>query len=181
MERFKELYKSTIVPNLKKKFNYSNVMEIPKLTKITINMGFGKDAVTDSKVAPAALNDLMLIAGQRPVITKAKKSIATFKLREKMPIGCKVTLRHDRMYEFIERLILVALPRVRDFRGFSTKSFDQSGNFSMGLKEHIVFPEIKYDSVYKPRGLDITVGTTAKTSEEAKVLLEGFFIPFAKN
>jgi large subunit ribosomal protein L5 len=179
MKNFKELYDSTIIPDLQKKFNYANVMEIPKLLKISINMGVG-DAVTDSKIVPFAVSDLTLISGQKPVITHAKKSIATFKLREGMPIGCKVTLRKQRMYDFMERLVMIALPRVRDFRGVSEKSFDGKGNFSLGLNDQLVFPEINYDKIDKVRGLDITIVTSAKTDQEAKELLAGFFMPFKK-
>lgn len=179
MKNFKELYDTTIVPDLQKKFNYSNVMQIPKLVKVCINMGVG-DAVVDSKVIPFAVSDLTAISGQKPVVTHAKKSIATFKLREEMPIGCKVTLRKQRMYDFMERLVLIALPRVRDFRGVSEKSFDGNGNFSLGLNDQLVFPEINYDKIDKVRGLDITIVTTARTDQEAKELLAGFFMPFKK-
>jgi large subunit ribosomal protein L5 len=179
MENFKELYDTTIISNLQKKFNYANVMEIPKLVKICINMGVG-DAVADSKVIPFAVSDLTAISGQKPVVTHAKKSIATFKLREEMPIGCKVTLRKQRMYDFMERLVLIALPRVRDFRGVSDKSFDGNGNYSLGLNDQLVFPEINYDKIDKVRGMDITIVTSAKTDEEAKELLAGFFMPFKK-
>jgi len=179
IKNFKELYDTTIVPNLQKKFNYTNKMEIPELVKISINMGVG-DAVTDSKVIPFAVSDLTLISGQKPVVTYAKKSIATFKLREAMPIGCKVTLRKQRMYDFMERLVLIALPRVRDFRGVSDKSFDGHGNFSLGLNDQLVFPEINYDKIDKVRGLDITIVTSARTDEEARELLAGFHMPFKK-
>jgi large subunit ribosomal protein L5 len=172
------LYKDKITKDLQKQFNYKNVMQIPKLVKITVNMGPSKDAVTDSKVINAAVAELTLIAGQKPVITKAKKSIAGFKLREGQPIGCKVTLRGDQMYEFLERLVNIALPRVRDFRGISAKGFDGKGNYSMGLKEQIVFPEIDYDKIDKIRGMDITFVTTATNDNEAKELLKAFKLPF---
>jgi len=179
MKNFKELYDNVIIPDLQKKFNYTNKMQIPQLVKISINMGVG-EAVADSKVIPFAVSDLTAIAGQKPVITHSKKSIATFKLREGMPIGCKVTLRKKRMYDFMERLVMIALPRVRDFRGVSEKSFDGHGNFSLGLKEQLVFPEINYDKIDTVRGLDITIVTTANTDEEARALLAGFHMPFRK-
>lgn len=179
MEKFKDIYKNKIVKNLNDKFKYSNPMSIPKLEKICLNMGVG-DAVLDTKVINNAVNDLALISGQKPVITYAKKSNAAFKIRKGMAIGCKVTLRKDRMYEFIERLILMALPRSRDFRGFSQKNFDGNGNFSFGIQEQIIFPEIDYDKVDKIRGLDVNIVTTANSNKEAKELLEGFFIPFVK-
>jgi len=177
MLRYKDLYTKDLVPALRSKFNYKNVMETPRMVKIVLNMGVG-DAVADSKAINDAAKELALIAGQKPVITEAKESIATFKLREGMKIGCKVTLRKDKMYDFLERLVMVALPRVRDFRGFSVKSFDGRGNFNLGIKEHIVFPEINYDKIAKIRGLNITIVTTARTDEEAKELLAGFNIPF---
>lgn len=177
MLRFEELYKVKIRQDLQKKFNYANVMQIPEIEKICINMGVG-DAVSDSKIIAAAVHDLTLISGQKPVVTVAKKSIASFKLRQGMPIGCKVTLRRARMYEFMERLVLIALPRVRDFRGLSSKSFDNAGNFSLGLKDQLVFPEINFDKIDKVRGLDINIITTAKNNEEAKALLAGFYMPF---
>ncbi len=172
------LYKDKISKDMQKQFNYTNVMQIPKLVKISINMGFGKDAVADSKVVKAAVDELTRIAGQKPVVTKAKKSIAGFKLREGQDIGCKVTLRGERMYEFLERLANVALPRVRDFRGLSGKGFDGRGNYSMGLKEQIVFPEIDYDKIDKVRGMDISIVTTAENDNEAKELLKHFNLPF---
>lgn len=175
--RLQALYEKEIRGNLQKQFGYKNALEIPQIKKISLNMGVG-EAAGDSKIVEAALKDLMLIAGQKPVITKAKKSIAAFKLREGMPIGCKVTLRRQRMFEFLDRLVNITLPRLRDFRGLSSKSFDGNGNFTLGFKEQIVFPEIDYDKTDKIRGLDITIVTTAKTSEEAKVLLEGFNLPF---
>ena len=170
-------YQEQIIKELKEKFNYTNDMQIPKLDKIVLNMGLG-DAVSESKKADVAIEALGLIAGQKPVFTKAKKSIANFKLREGMVIGAKVTLRKSRMYDFVDRLITIALPRVRDFRGISAKSFDGNGNYAMGMKEHIVFPEINYDKVDVIRGMDIIICTTANTNEEAKALLTGFNFPF---
>jgi large subunit ribosomal protein L5 len=175
--RLKQRYRSEIRPKLKARFGYSNDMQIPTLEKVVINMGVG-EAVSDSKKIQAAMRDLALIAGQKPVATRSKKSIATFKLREGMVIGAKVTLRRDRMYEFVDRLVTVALPRVRDFRGLEGRSFDGRGNFAMGLKEHIVFPEIDYDKIDQVWGMDIVVCTTAKTDEEAKALLSEFEFPF---
>lgn len=177
--RLKEHYEGTVVPAMKERFGYSNVMQMPKLDKIVLNVGVG-EAVNDSKKVNAAYEDLMKIAGQKPVITKARNSIATFKLREEMPIGVKVTLRGARMYEFLDRLITIALPRVRDFRGVNPKSFDGNGNYAMGLKEQIVFPEINYDEVDEIRGMDIIICTTAKTDDEARELLAGFNMPFQK-
>lgn len=179
MSRLKDIYEKEIRPSLVKEFGYKNEMEVPRLTKIVLNMGVG-EATADHKALEGAVNDMTAIAGQKPVQTHAKKSVATFKLREGMPIGCKVTLRRERMYEFLDRLITTALPRVRDFRGISGKNFDKHGNFSMGLKEQIVFLEINYDMVDKIRGMDITICTTAKTDKEAKALLSGFQMPFAK-
>ena len=175
--RLKEQYLSQVRPALTEKFGYKNVLEIPRIEKIVINMGVG-EAVADSKKIKSAFEDLQAIAGQKPVITKAKKSIATFKLREGMPIGCKVTLRRERMYEFLDRLVTVAMPRIRDFRGLNPKSFDGHGNYAMGLKEQIIFPEISYDQIDKVRGMDIIVTTTAKTDEEARELLRLFGFPF---
>ncbi|GGF29681.1 50S ribosomal protein L5 [Aliidongia dinghuensis] len=175
--RFQELYESKVRQALVAQFGYKNPMEVPKLDKIVINIGVG-EAVQDSKKVDAAVRDLTLIAGQKPVVTRAKKSIATFKLRENMPIGCKVTLRRKQMYEFLDRLITIALPRVRDFRGVNGKSFDGKGNYALGLKEQLVFPEIDYDKVDAMRGMDIVICTTAKTDEEAKALLKGFQMPF---
>ena len=175
--RFKELYAKEIVKSLQQKFNYKNVHQMPKLSKIVVNMGVG-DAVSDSKVINSAIADLTAITGQKPYVTHAKKSIASFKLREGMKIGCKVTLRSDRMFEFLERLVIVALPRVKEFKGFSVKSFDGRGNMTFGIKEQIVFPEINYDKIDKIRGMDITIVTTAQTDEEAKFLLSGFNLPF---
>lgn len=177
--RLYDFYKEKVRKELTDKFGYKNPMQVPKITKIVVNMGVGSDAVQDKKTVAAAAEELGLITGQKPVITKAKKSIAAFKLREEMPIGTKVTLRGDIMYEFLDRLINSALPRVRDFRGISEKKFDRSGNFNFGLKEHIVFPEINYDKVDKIKGMDITIVTTATTDEEGKELLEKFNFPFA--
>ncbi|MCH8236651.1 MAG: 50S ribosomal protein L5 [Proteobacteria bacterium] len=178
MTRLQELYESTVKPGLIKEFGYKNHMETPRLEKIVVNMGVGEGSL-DRKKVEAAAKDMALIAGQKPVITKAKKSIATFKLRDGMTIGCKVTLRHDRMYEFLDRLITIALPRVRDFRGISPRSFDGNGNFSLGLKEQIVFPEIDYDKVDQIRGMNVVICTTARTDDEARVLLKGLDIPFS--
>jgi large subunit ribosomal protein L5 len=176
--RLKELYETTVRPALMQEFGYKNPMQVPRLEKIVVNIGVG-EAVQDSKKADAAATDLTAITGQHPVITKAKRSIATFKLRKDMSIGCKVTLRGQRMYEFLDRLITVALPRVRDFRGIPGKSFDGRGNFALGLKEQIVFPEIDYDRVDAVRGMNVVVVTTARTDPEAKALLKGFDMPFA--
>jgi large subunit ribosomal protein L5 len=178
MSRLKDYYYATVRNALLEEFKYENPMQIPRLTKIVLNMGVG-EGVQDRKKVDAAVGDMALIAGQRPVITRAKKSVATFKLREGMPIGCKVTLRRDQMFEFLDRLINIALPRVRDFRGLGHKSFDGRGNFAMGLKEQITFPEIDYDKVDQIRGLDIVFCTTAKTDAEAKALLRAFDMPFA--
>ena len=175
--RFKELYNKQVVKSLQDQFKYSNSHQMPKLVKVVVNMGEG-GAVSDSKVINHAIKDMTAITGQKPYTTYAKKSIATFKLREGMKLGCKVTLRRERMYEFLERLVLVALPRVKEFRGLSVKSFDGRGNITFGIKEQIVFPEINYDTIDKIRGMDITIVTTAKTDEEAKALLLGFDIPF---
>ena len=175
--KFNELYSKHVVDNLQKKFEYTNKHQMPKLSKIVINMGVG-DAVLDSKVINFAISDLTAISGQKPYTTYAKKSIATFKLREGMKLGCKVTLRRDRMFEFLERLVLVALPRVKEFRGLSVKSFDGRGNITFGIKEQIVFPEINYDKIDKVRGMDITIVTTANTDEEAKALLSEYNLPF---
>ncbi len=175
--RFKDLYTKEIVPNLQKEFAYKNKHQMPKVVKIVVNMGVGQ-TVADSKVINNALNDLTLISGQKPLVTEAKKSIATFKLREGMKVGCKVTLRKDRMYDFLERLVIVALPRIKEFRGFSSKSFDGRGNFTFGIKEQIVFPEINYDKIDVIRGMDITIVTSAMNNEEGKLLLSGFNLPF---
>jgi len=175
--RLKKQYRDVIKGELTNEFGYKNVMEVPRLDKVVLNMGVG-EAVGDSKKVQAAAADLGLIAGQRPVITKARKSIAGFKLREGMPVGVKVTLRKDRMYEFLDRLVNIALPRVRDFRGLNAKSFDGRGNYSMGLKEHIVFPEIDYDKVEDVLGMDIIICTTAQSDDEARALLKGLNFPF---
>lgn len=177
--RMKDMYLNEITPGLMQKFNYSTVMQVPKLEKIVINMGVG-DAVGNSKVLDSAVADLQTISGQKPVITRAKKSIAGFKLREGMPIGVKVTLRGERMYHFLDKLINVALPRVRDFRGVSNKSFDGRGNYTLGLREQLIFPEIEYDKVEKVRGMDVVIVTTAKTDEEARELLAQLGMPFVK-
>ena len=176
--RLHEQYETTVRPALMQEFGYKNPMQVPRLEKIVVNMGVG-EAVQDSKKAEAAAADLTAITGQHPVVTKAKRSIATFKLREGMPIGCKVTLRRERMYEFLDRLITVALPRVRDFRGISGRSFDGRGNFALGLKEQLVFPEIDYERVDPTRGMDVIIVTTARTDAEAKALLKAFDMPFA--
>lgn len=178
MARLKDKYLNEVVPGLQEQFKYKNVMAIPKLDKVVINIGLG-EAVQNPKALDAALNDLTLIAGQKPVVTRAKKSIAGFKLREGMPVGVKVTLRGDRMYEFVDRLLNVALPRVRDFRGVSPKSFDGRGNYSLGLKEQLIFPEIEYDKIDKLRGMEIVFATTAKTDEEGRALLKLLGMPFA--
>jgi large subunit ribosomal protein L5 len=175
--RLKTVYRETIRPSMIEQFGYKNPMEVPCVDKIVLNMGVG-EAVADSKKVTSALADLALIAGQKPAVTKARQSIATFKLRDGMPIGGKVTLRRTRMYEFLDRLVTVALPRVRDFRGLNPKSFDGGGNFAMGIKEHIVFPEINYDQVDQVWGMDVIVCTTAKTDEEARALLTAFNFPF---
>ena len=177
MSNYKKLYNEKIVPELKKEFNYSTVMAVPKLEKIVINMGVG-DGSKDEKLLTAALHDLELIAGQKPVITKAHKSIAGFKIREGQSIGVKVTLRGENMYNFMEKLIRICLPRVRDFRGVSDRSFDGHGNYTIGIKEQLIFPEIEYDEVVKVRGMDIIFVTTAHTNEEAKSLLKAFGMPF---
>jgi len=177
MTRLQERYDSEVRPALMQEFGYKNPMQVPRIEKIIVNMGVG-EAVQDAKKIDAALGDLTAITGQHPVVTKAKKSIATFKLRKDMPIGVKVTLRRQRMYEFLDRLITVALPRVRDFRGVSARSFDGRGNYALGLKEQIVFPEVDYDRVDTVRGMDIVIVTTAKTDAEARALLKGFDMPF---
>ncbi len=176
MARLKEYYKQSVVPQLMSRFGYKNVMQVPKLVKITINMGVG-EATSDRKVIENAVNDLMAISGQRPVVTRARKSISNFKLRQNWPIGCKVTLRGARMYEFLDRLVNIAIPRIRDFRGLSPKSFDGRGNYSLGIKEQIIFPEIDFDKIDAIRGMDITITTSAKTDEEARALLEAFNFP----
>lgn len=178
--RLKEAYYNEYVDAMTKKFGYTNVMQVPKLDKIVVNMAVG-EAKENAKILESAANDLMLITGQKPVITKAKKSIANFKLREGMNIGCKVTLRGDKMYEFADRLINLALPRVRDFRGVNPNSFDGRGNYALGIKEQLIFPEIEYDKIDKARGMDVIFVTTAKTDEEARELLRLFNMPFKKN
>ena len=176
MSDLKKVYNEQIVAKLKEELGYDNVMEVPKITKITLNMGVG-EAAADRKAIEGALSDMTAIAGQKPLITKARKSVAGFKIREGWPIGCKVTLRNLRMYEFLDRLVAVAIPRMRDFRGLNPKSFDGRGNYSMGLREQIVFPEIDFDKVDKLRGMDITITTTAKTDDEARALLRAFNFP----
>ncbi len=180
MNRLQEKYQSEMIPVLHAKFNYSSVMECPRVSKITINIGAG-DAVANPKVLDDAVSELTIITGQKPVVTKAKKSIANFKLREGMPIGCKVTLRGERMYDFLDKLISIALPRVRDFRGVNPKGFDGRGNYTLGVKEQLIFPEINYDKVNKIRGMDIVIVTTAKTDKESYELLKMFGMPFRKN
>ncbi len=177
MARLQEHYRKTVVPKLSEKFGYKNPMQVPRITKITLNMGVG-ETTADKKVIENAVADMTKIAGQKPVITKAKKSISTFKIRDGYPVGCKVTLRRHQMYEFLDRLINISLPRVRDFRGVSGRSFDGRGNYSMGVKEQIIFPEIEYDKIDALRGMDITITTTARTNEEARALLEAFSFPF---
>ena len=177
MSRFQTLYHETIVPELIKKFGYKTVMQVPRITKITLNMGVG-EAVNDKKLVDNAVGDLTKIAGQKPAITRTRKAIANFKIRENMPIGCMVTLRGERMYDFLDRLVTIAFPRVRDFRGVSGRAFDGRGNYNIGLKEQIIFPEIEYDKIDAIRGLNISITTTAKTDEEAKALLAGFNFPF---
>ncbi len=179
MARLQQFYSDTVVPQLKEKLQLSNVMEVPKISKITINMGVG-EAIADRKIVEKAMADMELIAGQKPVQRRARKSVAAFKLRDGMPIGCKVTLRRERMYEFLDRLISIAIPRIRDFRGLSPKSFDGRGNYSMGVQEQIIFPEIDYDRIDSIRGMDITITTTARNDEQGKALLEAFNFPFKK-
>lgn len=175
--RLEKFYKDEVVPKMMKQFGYANVMEVPRLTKITLNMGVG-EAVGNKKILENAVADMTKIAGQKPVTTKARVSVASFKIRDGWPIGCKVTLRRARMYEFFDRFVSISLPRVRDFRGVSARSFDGRGNYNMGIKEQIIFPEIDYDAVDAMRGMDIAITTTAKTNEEAKALLEAFRFPF---
>src|SRR5205809_2904062 len=177
MARLKEIYKKEVVPALVKQFGYSSPMQVPRISKIVLNMGVG-EAVADKKILDNAVGDMQKISGQKPVVTKAKKSIAIWKIRTGYPIGCMVTLRQDRMYEFLDRLVSIALPRVRDFRGVSARSFDGRGNFSMGVKEQIMFPEIEYDKIDTLRGMNITIATTAKTDAEARALLAAFKFPF---
>lgn len=180
MTRLREHYKSTVVPALMERFGYQSVMQIPRIEKITINMGVG-EALADKKVLDHAVVDLTKISGQRPIITKARKSVAAFKVREGWPIGCKVTIRGSRMYEFLDRLINVAIPRTRDFRGFSPRAFDGRGNYNLGVTEQIIFPEIDYDQIDTIRGLDVAITTSARTDEEGRALLEGFSFPFRQN
>jgi large subunit ribosomal protein L5 len=179
MAKLHEFYKENVVAELVKQFGYNSVMQVPRIEKITLNMGLG-EAIADKKVLENATGDMAAIAGQKPVVTVARKSVAGFKIREGYPIGCKVTLRGERMWEFLERLISIAIPRIRDFRGLNPKSFDGRGNYSMGIKEQIIFPEIDYDKVDKIRGMDITITTTANTNDEAKALLSAFSFPFRK-
>ncbi|MBK9161949.1 MAG: 50S ribosomal protein L5 [Nitrosomonadales bacterium] len=179
MARLYELYKDKVSKDLMKQFGYKSIMEVPRIEKITLNMGVG-EAVADKKVMDFAVGDMQKIAGQKPVVTMSKKSIAGFKIREGYPVGCKVTLRKERMYEFLDRLISVAIPRIRDFRGISGKSFDGRGNYNMGVKEQIIFPEIEYEKIDALRGMNITITTTAKTDEEAKALLSAFKLPLKK-
>lgn len=179
MNRVKKEYIENVKPAMIKKFSYTSIMQVPKIEKIVVNMGVG-DAINNSKLLDAAVEDLKIIVGQRPVITKAKKSIAAFKLREKVAIGCKVTLRGERMYQFFDKLVSISLPRVRDFRGLSKNSFDGRGNYTIGIKEQLIFPEINYDKVLKIRGMDIVIVTTAKTDEEGRELLELLGMPFKK-
>ncbi len=179
MNRLEQKYKETVIPALMKEFNYKSVMEVPAIEKVVINIGVG-DAISNSKLLDEAVADLATITGQKPVVTRAKKSIANFKVREGMPIGCKVTLRKEKMYEFMDKLMNISLPRVRDFRGVPTSSFDGRGNYTLGVKEQLIFPEINYDKVNKVRGMDIVVVTTAKTNDEAKALLSAMGMPFKK-
>lgn len=179
MNRLEQKYKETVIPALMKEFNYKSVMEVPAIEKVVINIGVG-DAISNSKLLDEAVANLATITGQKPVVTRAKKSIANFKVREGMPIGCKVTLRKEKMYEFMDKLMNISLPRVRDFRGVSTTSFDGRGNYTLGVKEQLIFPEINYDKVNKVRGMDIVVVTTAKTNDEAKALLSAMGMPFKK-
>jgi large subunit ribosomal protein L5 len=179
MSRLQEHYKETVAPQLMKELGLSNPMEVPRITKITVNMGVG-ESVGDRKVLDRAMEDMTKIAGQKPVITRARRSVASFKIRDDMPIGCKVTLRRERMYEFLDRLVNIAIPRVRDFRGLSAKSFDGRGNFNMGVREQIIFPEVDYDEVDAVRGMNITLTTTARDDEEGRALLKAFNFPFRK-
>ena len=177
MARLKQFYKDSVVKKMTEQFGYTSVMQVPRIEKITLNMGVG-EAVADKKVMEHAVGDMEKIAGQKVIVTKAKKSVAAFKIRDDYPVGCKVTLRRERMYEFLDRLVTVAIPRIRDFRGISAKSFDGRGNYNMGVKEQIIFPEIEYDKIDVIRGMNITITTTAKTDEEAKALLAAFSFPF---
>jgi large subunit ribosomal protein L5 len=177
MSRLQTYYKEVVVPQMMEQFGYDNVMQVPRITKIALNMGVG-EAVADKKVMDRAVGDLTAIAGQKPVVTNARKSVASFKIRDGWPVGCKVTLRRERMYEFLDRLVNVAIPRIRDFRGLNRKSFDGQGNYSMGVKEQIMFPEIDYDKIDVIRGLDVTIATTARNNDEALALLQAFNFPF---
>lgn len=177
MARLQEYYKETVVPQLMEQLGLENVMEVPRITKITLNMGVG-EAATNKKVMEHAVSDMTAVSGQKPLVTKSRKSVASFKIRDGWPIGCKVTLRRENMYEFLDRLVNVAIPRIRDFRGLNRKSFDNQGNYSMGVKEQIMFPEIDFDQVDAVRGMDITITTTARTPEEGRALLEAFNFPF---
>ena len=179
MSRLKQVYREEVVKQLQEQFGYKSVMEVPRITKITLNMGVG-EALTDKKVLENAVADMEAISGQKAVVTKARKSVAGFKVREGWPIGCKVTLRSERMYDFLDRLISISIPRIRDFRGLNPKSFDGQGNYSMGIKEQIIFPEIEFDKIDKTRGMDITITTTASTAEESRALLAAFKFPFRK-
>jgi large subunit ribosomal protein L5 len=179
VSRLKDFYRDTVVKQLIEQFDYKSVMEVPRITKISLNMGVG-EALTDKKVLENAVADMEKISGQKVVVTKARRSIAGFKLREGWPVGCKVTLRSERMYDFLDRLVTVSIPRIRDFRGLNPKSFDGQGNYSMGVKEQIIFPEIEYDKIDKLRGMDITIATSAKTAEESRALLSAFKFPFRK-
>ena len=177
MARLKEFYKTEVIKKMTEQFGYTSPMQVPRIEKITLNMGVG-EAVADKKIMEHAVGDMEKIAGQKAVVTKAKKSVAAFKIRDDYPVGCKVTLRRDRMYEFLDRLVTIAIPRIRDFRGISARSFDGRGNYNMGVKEQIIFPEIEYDKIDALRGMNITITTTAKTDEEAKALLSAFSFPF---
>ncbi|MDG4550553.1 MAG: 50S ribosomal protein L5 [Candidatus Contendobacter sp.] len=177
MARLRQYYRETVAPKLREQFGYRNVMEVPRITKITLNMGVG-EAVADKKIMEHAVGNLTQIAGQKPIVTLSRKSIAGFKIRAGWPIGCKVTLRRDRMYEFLDRLVNIAIPRIRDFRGFSARAFDGRGNYSLGVREQIIFPEIDYDKIDAIRGLDITITTTARTDAEGRALLAAFDFPF---
>ena len=180
MPRLQETYRSTIAPGLMERFGYSSVMQVPRVVKITLNMGVG-EAIGDKKILDNAVNDMRSISGQKPVVTIARRSVAGFKIREGWPIGCKVTLRRDRMYEFLDRLINVAIPRTRDFRGFSARAFDGRGNYNIGIREQIIFPEVDYDKIDAIRGLDVAITTSAPTDDEAMALLTGFNFPFRRN
>jgi len=177
MARLKEFYKTEVIKKMTEQFGYTSPMQVPRIEKITLNMGVG-EAVADKKIMEHAVGDMEKIAGQKVIVTKAKKSVAAFKIRDDYPVGCKVTLRRDRMYEFLDRLVTIAIPRIRDFRGISARSFDGRGNYNMGVKEQIIFPEIEYDKIDALRGMNITITTTAKTDEEAKALLSAFSFPF---